>query len=136
MKILGIGVDIESVARFQGLTIENDSRFLNKIYRKDELTYCFSQKNPAQHLAARFAGKEAVIKAMSGSYDKICSINDVTIINRDNGAPIVKLPSTFVSNVSVHISFSHCQDKAVAFVVVQETGDVCEETIAVAASCR
>ena len=77
MKILGIGVDIENVERFRWLNIKNDSRFLNKIYAKEELKYCFSKKNPAPHLAARFAGKEAVIKAMNGISNKKLSVNDI-----------------------------------------------------------
>lgn len=120
MKILGIGVDIENLDRFQGLTIESDSQFLNKIYTKNELKYCFSKKNPAQHLAARFAGKEAVIKAMNGSYNKIFSVKDIVITNMDNGAPVVKMPNVFDRSASIHISFSHCEDKAVAFAVIQE----------------
>jgi len=117
MKILGIGVDIESVERFRGLTIKKDGRFLNKIYTKNELEYCFSRKNHAQHLAVRFAGKEAVIKATSGISNKIFSVKDINIINTDNGSPVVKMPKAF-GGARVHISLSHCQDKAIAFVVV------------------
>ena len=119
MKILGIGVDIESVERFRGLTIKNDSRFLNKIYAQNELRYCLSKKNPAPHLAARFAAKEAVIKAMSGIRRKTISVKDVTIINLANGAPIVKISKVLDSRLRILISFSHCQDKAVAFAVIQ-----------------
>lgn len=120
MKILGIGIDIENVERFRGLTIKKDSRFLNKIYTKNELKYCFSKKNPAPHLAARFAGKEAVIKAINGSYNKILSFKDITIANLDNGVPVVKISDIFDGGARILISFSHCQDKAVAFVVLTE----------------
>ncbi|KKU13877.1 MAG: 4'-phosphopantetheinyl transferase [Candidatus Magasanikbacteria bacterium GW2011_GWC2_45_8] len=117
MKILGIGVDIESVERFHGLTIKSDSQFLNKIYTKNELKYCFSHKKHAQHLAVRFAGKEAVIKAMNGVSGKIFSVKDINIINTDNGSPVVKI-SKIYGNARVLISLSHCHDKAIAFVVV------------------
>lgn len=120
MKILGIGVDIESVERFRGLNIKSDSGFLNKIYAKEELKYCFSHKDPAPHLAARFAGKEAVIKAMSGIYHKTLSVKDIIIINKDSGAPAVKKPKMFNGDTRIHISFSHCEDKAVAFVIIQD----------------
>jgi|SRR3989344_3147865 len=120
MKILGIGVDIENLERFRGLTIKKDGRFLNKIYAQNELKYCFSKKNPAPHLAARFAAKEAVIKAISGSYNKIFSVKDVTITNLANGAPVVKISKAFDSSARILISFSHCQDKAVAFAVIQK----------------
>lgn len=118
MKILGIGVDIENIERFRELTIKNDSRFLNKIYNKNELKYCFSKKNPAPYLAARFAGKEAVIKAMSGISNKKFSVKDVTITNLAKGAPVVKIPNTLDGDARVYLSLSHCQDKAVAFAVI------------------
>lgn len=122
MKILGIGVDIENVERFQGLTIKNDGRFLNKIYTKNELKYCFSRKNSAQHLAVRFAGKEAVIKALSKNCNKTLSIKEIVITNIDNGSPVVKIPYAFSGGVRMHISLSHCQNQAIAFVVIQEIG--------------
>lgn len=120
MKILGMGVDIESVERFRGLNVESDSGFLNKIYAKEELKYCFSKKDPAQHLAVRFAGKEAVIKAISGISNKVHAFKDIIIMNTKNGAPVVKIANKRKSNLSVHISFSHCKDKAIAFVIVSK----------------
>jgi len=117
MKILGIGVDIENVKRFRGLDIKSDGRFLNKIYTKSELQYCFSRQNPAQHLAVRFAGKEAAIKALAGIGSKVVPVKDIQILNANNGSPAVKMPKAF-ANVHIHISLSHCQDKAIAFVII------------------
>ena len=51
-------------------TIENDFHFLNKIYTENELDYCFSNAQPARHLAARFCAKEAVVKALSNILNK------------------------------------------------------------------
>jgi holo-[acyl-carrier protein] synthase len=62
MNNFGIGVDIESIERFVKLDRAKDSRFLAKIFTEKELDYCFKYKSPAEHLAVRYAGKEAVIK--------------------------------------------------------------------------
>ena len=120
MKVLGIGIDIESVERFNKLTIKKNSLFLNKIYTKRELQYCFSHKNPAPYLAARFAGKEAVIKAITASLNKIISAKDIEITNAANGLPIAKIPKTVSVNMRIHISLSHSDDQAIAFVLIQE----------------
>ena len=119
MKTIGIGVDIENIERFNGLAIKRDSQFLNKIYTKDELKYCFSHKNPAPHLAARFAGKEAVIKAISKGFNKIISAKDVEITNAPGGTPSAKISHAPGRNLRVLISLSHCEDKAIAFAIIQ-----------------
>lgn len=95
MKInnIGIGVDIENTDRFRG-KIKKGRSFLRKIFSKRELDYCFSKINPAPHLAARYAGKEAVIKAISNL--GIAGLNyldykKVEIINNNKRVPIIKL---------------------------------------------
>ena len=51
---IAIGTDIEENSRFEGKTLENSKNFLERIYTKKELEYCFSCVNSAQHLCARF----------------------------------------------------------------------------------
>ena len=58
-----VGVDIEEISRFENKTLENDSHFLYKIYTQNELDYCFSNAQPARHLAARFCAKEEIGRA-------------------------------------------------------------------------
>ena len=59
MAILGLGVDLVEVNRFEKVS----SRFLERVFTQGELEYARQSKTPAQVLAARFAAKEAVIKA-------------------------------------------------------------------------
>ena len=61
-KILSIGVDIESVDRFK--EHDKNGSFLKRIFTNKELEYCFSFTDFAQHLAVRYSGKEAVVKAL------------------------------------------------------------------------
>jgi len=116
-NIIGIGTDIEDIARFESLTIECHKSFFEKIYTDNELKYCFSKKSVAQHLAARYAGKEAVVKAISSIGFESLSYNLIEIINDINGVPRVKLNTDKLNKLQINISLSHCEDKAIAFVI-------------------
>lgn len=115
LKNTSIGVDIEEVKRFEGLTAEKDARFLNKIFTKNELDYCYGRANTAQHLAARFAAKEAVIKALSSlGKDKI-TYHDIEITNNDKGVPSASFLKNGFKNLQVLVSMSHTEGNAIAF---------------------
>jgi len=73
-KNIGIGTDIENIDRFEKLDIAENNSFLNKIFSKNELEYCFSRKKATPHLAVRFSGKEAIIKALANMGKKILII--------------------------------------------------------------
>jgi holo-[acyl-carrier protein] synthase len=118
---LGVGVDIENISRFEGLT--SIDTFFNKVYTEKELNYCFSKKNPAQHLAVRFAAKEAVIKALGSlNYNNLnlgeLNLTEIEISHSKKGVPIVRLHHENFKDLEVRLSLSHCQDKAIAFVII------------------
>lgn len=115
-----IGVDIESIIKFRGLSRKKSNNFLAKIFTEKEMDYCFSKKYPAQHLTARFAGKEAVIKALKTSRIKnpILMLNDIEITNNKQGAPEVSIRGNKFAKTKIIISLSHCENKAIAFAFV------------------
>ncbi|MBW2976549.1 holo-ACP synthase [Candidatus Woesearchaeota archaeon] len=121
IKNFGVGADIESIARFGRLDPDKDKIFLNKIFTEKELSYCYSNKNAASHLAARYAGKEAVIKALSGIGKLNMDYKKVEIVNNENKVPKVRINEDNCNNLEVHISLSHCEDKTVAFAIAMET---------------
>jgi holo-[acyl-carrier protein] synthase len=108
-----VGVDIESIRRFKNLDRKRSKAFLSKIFLRNEIDYCFSKKNPTQHLAVRFTAKEAVIKAVASLGKEPPAFNKIQIKNNAKGAPSVEL-----RGYNVKISMSHCDDKAIAFAVV------------------
>jgi len=61
--IVGVGIDLVEVARVRRLLERYGERFLKRIYLPEEISYALSRKDPAPSLAARFAAKEAFIKA-------------------------------------------------------------------------
>ncbi len=108
-----IGVDIEKIIRFKNL----DKKVLNKIFTNQEIKYCMSKKNNAQHFAVRFAGKEAIIKAFS-SFKKKIELKEIEILNDEKNVPIVKLKNA--KKYDIKISLSHNQEDAIAFVLVSK----------------
>jgi holo-[acyl-carrier protein] synthase len=119
-EIVGIGTDIEDIERFSDL--DRESRLLNRVFTPSELEYCFSKRNVRQHLAARYAGKEAVVKAISSSGRKKPPYRDIEILNDETGAPRVNLGRSDLQDLVVIISLSHSRDKALAFAVAFSKG--------------
>ena len=106
-----VGIDIEEIKRFQKSI--KDKKFIERVFSKDEIKYCSSKKNSIQHYAARFAGKEAVWKAIN-KYKKI-SIPDISFKNSILGKPEVYIKGKKQKNIEV--SFSHNRNTVVAVAV-------------------
>jgi holo-[acyl-carrier protein] synthase len=111
--MIEIGIDIEEISRFQNKTLENDAAFLKRLFTEKELEYCFSGKNPAQHLAARFCAKEAAIKALSGIVN--IPYKDIEVLNEKSGKPYLAINGC---SFKTKISLSHTKTTACATVLV------------------
>lgn len=109
--MLKVGVDIEDISRFEN----KDPKFFFRVFTKNELDYCFKNKNPNPHLCARYCAKEAVIKALER---KDIPYSKIEILNKDNGAPYINILVDEFKNYNFSLSISHEKEKAVAFVVV------------------
>lgn len=114
--MIEIGVDIEEITRFRKYSLERDIDFLKSIYSEEELLYCYSNKLPAKHLAARFCVKEAFYKAVS-EYNFKFKFNEIEVLNKENGKPYLNLPEEF-NHLITSISLSHDKTKAIASVIV------------------
>lgn len=115
IKNISIGVDIEEIPRFKNKTLENDRHFLESIFTKKELEYCFSQGKTAQHLCGKFCAKEAVIKALSDCKNIELQYKDIEILNNINGSPYINIEQ--YNDLNFKISLSHTSEYAVAFVI-------------------
>lgn len=111
---LGIGVDIEEMERFRKLHRVDDRRFLERVFTERELDYCFSRKDPAPYLAARFCAKEAVVKALAGVEIHKMSYRNIEIMKNAKGVPQVCLRSAR-KMPKVVVSLSHTTNYAIAF---------------------
>lgn len=112
--MFSIGIDIEDISRFKN----KSEAFLNRIFTKKELDYCFKNKNCASHLAARFCAKEAVIKALSKFSKTKLSYNQIEILNNEDKSPSVNLLVDDFKNLEILVSLSHEKDKAIAQIMI------------------
>jgi holo-[acyl-carrier protein] synthase len=122
--VLGIGIDIIEIDRIQQSVVKFGDRFLNKIYTKTELDYSLSKKNQYQHLAARFAAKEAIAKALATGWNKEFRWKDIEIFNESNGMPSVKLSGKLENFVGrekeLKISMSHSEHYVTCVAILYE----------------
>ncbi|GAB6183429.1 holo-ACP synthase [Thermodesulfovibrio hydrogeniphilus] len=117
--IKGIGVDIVSVDRIKAIYEKFGEKFLKKIFTDNEIKYSFSHKNPFPHFAARFAAKEAVIKALNKPEG--LKLKDIEIINSSNGSPQIAISGSWFMDKEktvINCSLSHEKNYAVAFVII------------------
>ncbi|MCH7973447.1 MAG: holo-ACP synthase [Bacteroidetes bacterium] len=120
--VIGIGIDIIEIDRIKESVEKYGDSFLNKIYTKTELDYCLNKSNKYQHLAARFAAKEAVYKALTTGTQEKAGWQNIEILNKTNGMPIVKLKGyleNYLTNGnSLKISISHSNKYVTCFAIV------------------
>jgi len=64
MSAIGIGVDLVNIPRMRDVIARWDDRFLRRVFTEGEIAYCRSRRDPVPHFAARFAAKEAGLKAL------------------------------------------------------------------------
>jgi len=115
-EISGIGVDCIETSRFNDII--SKKKTLDNLFTESEKKYCFAKKFPQENFAARFAAKEAIIKAFNQSEDEILFPKDIEILNDKGGLPFVNLPSK--ENLKIMLSLSHSDTLAIAFVVIKK----------------
>lgn len=125
--VLGLGVDIIEIERIKDSVERLGDHFLNKIFTQGELQYCLAKANKYQHLAARFAAKEAVYKAVTSSWQPNIGWHDIEIFNEPNGLPGVvpkgKLKEFLSDDKSLKISMSHSRDYVACVAIVYKNGN-------------
>ena len=122
-KNVSLGVDIESIERFKDMIKRFKRSTLKRIYTQTEMEYCFSKKNPAPSLAARFAFKEAAFKALSPLGQKVYH-RQVEIKNSSSGAPQARFVSEELnSKFLLKVTLSHSRHDAIAFVAAIRRDD-------------
>jgi len=122
--IIGIGVDLVDVRRFETMIFRWQQRFLRRVFTDNEIRYCNTKKHPAQRFATRYAAKEAFIKALFPRGQKGIRLRDIEIDQHEN-RPVVNL-SGAVKKLAreqkikdVHLMVSHDGDYGIANVVLE-----------------
>lgn len=115
-----LGIDIEDISRFENKDKVEDEKFLKKIFTQSELDYCYSFKNYAEHLCARFCVKEAVIKVLAYKGIKHSKLNNIEVYKGKYGEPYIRLLDCEYSNLTIDISIAHEKTKAIAIAMIKD----------------
>ncbi len=116
-----MGIDIVEVYRIRQAIQRWGDRFVQRIFTPWEINYCQSKSFPEQSFAARFAAKEAVLKAIGTGYNNGVKWTSIEIVNDPLGQPAVRLGKTIqniVGNRRIIISMSHTHDHAIASAIM------------------
>lgn len=113
------GVDIVECARLAEIIDRHGERFLQRVFTPRELAYCRGRKRRIEHLAGRFAAKEAVLKVLGTGWRGGINWTDVEVVNDASGRPQVVLAGRCrqiadgLGLADIAISISHTKDYAI-----------------------
>ena len=125
MRILGIGVDQVEVTRIERLLERRPEQAPIRLFTNRERATCDSRQQRAECYAARFAAKEAFVKALGCGLREGMQWTDIEIRTEENGRPRILLSGAAQRALrarhggAVHLSFTHEDGQAVAFVVIE-----------------
>jgi holo-[acyl-carrier protein] synthase len=123
--IVGTGVDITEVDRIQAAVQRFGDRFLKRVFTPAELRYCMAKPNVAERLAARFAAKEAGMKAIGTGLRHGITWQDVEVVRLPGQRPMLEFhgkAAEFAARLGckrTHLSLSHTKEQAIAYVILE-----------------
>jgi holo-[acyl-carrier protein] synthase len=123
MNILGLGLDATDIPRIADVFARYGDRFLRRIFTAGEIAYCTRRKNPVPHLAARFAAKEAGMKALGTGHSRGVLWQDLEVV-RVSGPPQLRLHGGAAARAqrlgveSSLLTLTHSESLAVAQVLL------------------
>jgi holo-[acyl-carrier protein] synthase len=123
--IVGTGIDITEVPRIRQTIEHFGERFLKRVFTEGEIRYCESKVNRAERYAARFAAKEAGMKALGTGWNHGVRWRDVEVVRHPGGRPGVVLhgiAEEIAEKLGVRnicLSLSHTADQAIAQVILE-----------------
>ena len=125
--IISIGIDTIEVYRIRE-TLARTPRFAERVFTEQERRYCDSKgMSSAQSYAARFAAKEACLKALKTGWRGKITWHDIEIISGEKGDPHLKLSGEALKILeklganAIHLSMSHTTEHAVSQVIFEKT---------------
>jgi holo-[acyl-carrier protein] synthase len=123
--IVGTGVDITEVDRIEAAVKRFGDRFLKRIFTPAEIRYCMGKPNAAERLAARFAAKEAGMKAIGTGLHHGVTWQDVEVLRMPGQRPVLQFhgkAAEFAARLGckrTHLSLSHTREQAIAYVILE-----------------
>ncbi|MFB3813547.1 MAG: holo-ACP synthase [Terriglobales bacterium] len=123
--IVGTGIDIVDVQRITAALERFGERFTRKVFTEGEIRYCESKQNRAERYAARFAAKEAALKAIGTGWRRGVSWRDIEVQREPGGRPTIAFAgraAEFAARLGMRrasLSLSHTAQHAIAQVLLE-----------------
>jgi holo-[acyl-carrier protein] synthase len=124
--IVGTGIDITEVPRIAATITRFGERFLHRVFTEGEIRYCDSKANRAERYAARFAAKEAAMKAIGTGWNHGVTWRDVEVSRMPGGRPTIAFhgkAAEFAAKLGakhVALSLTHTAEHAIAQVILED----------------
>lgn len=122
--IIGLGIDTVEVQRIQQ-KLEKNPDFVSKVFSINEIVYCEAQMQKAEHYAARFAAKEAFLKAIGLGLMAGHELSEIEVFHDNAGKPSLKIHEQFQKHIQQfdhlksHVSLTHTSQFASAVVILE-----------------
>lgn len=123
--ILGTGVDLAEVDRIRDAAERYGARFLERVYTPAEIAYASRKANKYERFAARFAAKEAGMKAIGTGWRGGIRWQDFEVVNEPSGRPTLRFHGVALQVAQrlgvqrVHLSLTHTGTLALAHVILE-----------------
>ncbi len=123
--ILGTGTDLAEVDRVRKAIERHGERFIQRICTSLEIAYVETKANRFERYAARFAAKEAGMKAIGTGWRRGVGWHDFEVVNLPTGRPTLRLNGVAAEVAAkmgvqqIHLSLTHTRDQALAFVILE-----------------
>ena len=123
--IAGIGIDMVEVPRMQKILRRWGDRFTARVYTPEEIAYCRGKALPAIHFAARFAAKEAALKALGLGLGMGLDLREVGVARNNAGLPRLAFTERGLRMLGeraicrTHLSMTHTRELALAMVIME-----------------
>ena len=122
--IFGIGTDLVEIERIAE-KLEKKSGFKELVFSADEIIYCEARANKYEHYAARFAAKEAFLKALGTGWRQGTAFNEIEVHNDAEGKPELHFSGLTAKTITdlkfgkIFVSLSHVKSMACAMVIIE-----------------
>ena len=124
--IIGIGIDVCEVPRMAASIARFGDRFLQRVFTAEEIRYCQSKKNSTERFAARFAAKEAAMKALGTGAARGVTWRSIEVGHAAGGRPVLRLHDR-TTEIGQHLgvkrislSITHAETMAIAVVIFED----------------
>jgi holo-[acyl-carrier protein] synthase len=124
--IVGTGIDIAEVARIREAIERHGERFLKRVFTEGERQYCESKANRIERYAARFAAKEAGMKAIGTGWNHGVRWRDIEVARKSGGKPTLLLHgkaaefAAKLGTTNIALSLTHTAEQAMAQVILEK----------------